>query len=321
MSATPKTYKNILKYGTQANYAALATKDADVLYFCTDTGKLYKGEVDFTNAVVFASTKTGLTNPIVGKTYFFADTGTVEAYDPAVPGWKTISYPLVTTIVDSAAGNDDVHVPSAKAVYDFVEAEIAEVVGGDMVKAVQQKVDASTSEAVEGTIQYVTGDDVAHDVQMTGVVTTPTYDASTRTFTFPVTGKSDVVVELGTDIFIDPTANNRYENGFIYLYLNDGSASSDPTELVIPVTGLVTDYFGNVTDTVTLSVNNSTHQVTADVNVRPDVAGSFTNALKISSTSGAQGLYVDLSDIEADIEQNTVDIAALAVATTAWGTF
>lgn len=317
--ATPKTYKNILKYGTQANYAALATKDADVLYFCTDTGKLYKGEVDFTNAIVFAASKTGVASPIIGKTYFFADTGTVEAYDPAVPGWKVISYPLVTTIVDSAAGNDDVHVPSAKAVYDFVEQEIAEVVGGDMVKSVQQKMNGSA--AVEGTIQYVTGDDVAHDVEMTGVVTTPTYDASTRTFTFPVTGKSDVVVELGTDIFIDPDANNRYEGGFIYLYLNDGSASTDPTELVIPVTGLVTDYFGNVTDTVTLSVNNSTHQVTADVNVRPDVAGSFTNALKISSTEGAKGLYVDLSDVEADIEQNEVDIAALAQATTVWGTF
>ena len=317
--ATPKTYKNILKYGTQAAYAALATKDADVLYFCTDTGKLYKGEVDFTNAIVFAPSKTGVASPIIGKTYFFADTGTVEAYDPAVPGWKVISYPLVTTIVDSAAGNDDVHVPSAKAVYDFVEQEIAEVVGGDMVKSVQQKMNEGT--AVEGTIQYVTGDDVAHDVEMTGVVTSPSYDASTRTFTFPVTGKQDFVVELGTDIFIDPDANNRYEGGFIYLYLNDGSASADPTELVIPVTGLVTDYFGNVTDTVTLSVNNSTHQVTADVNVRPDVAGSFTNALKISSTEGAKGLYVDLSEVEEAIEQNEVDIAALAQATTVWGTF
>ena len=317
--ATPKTYKNILKYGTQANYAALATKDADVLYFCTDTGKLYKGEVDFTNAIVFAASKSGVTSPIVGKTYFFADSGTVEAYDPAVPGWKVISYPLVTTIVDSAAGNDDVHVPSAKAVYDFVEQEIAEVVGGDMVKSVQQKMNGQT--AVEGTIQYVTGDDVAHDVEMTGVVTTPTYDAASRTFTFPVTGKSDVVVELGKDIFIDPQGNNRYEDGFIYLYLNDGTQSSDPTELVIPVTGLVTDYFGTQTDTVTLTVDNSTHEVTADVRVRPDVVGTFTNALKVSSTSGAEGLYVDLTDVEADIEQNEVDIAALAVATTSWGTF
>jgi len=319
MAVTPKTYKNILKYGTQAAYAAIATKDADVLYFCTDTGKLYKGEVDFTNSVVFAATKTGLANPVVGKTYFFADTGTVEAYDPAVPGWKTISYPLVTSIADSPAGNDDVHVASAKAVYDFVEAEIAEVVGGDMVKAVQQKTNEGV--AVEGTIQYVTGDDVAHDVEMTGVVTSPSYDAQTRTFTFPVTGKQDFVVELGTDIFIDPDANNRYEGGFIYLYLNDGSASADPTELVIPVTGLVTDYFGNVTDSVTLTVNNSTHQVTADVNIRPDVAGSFTNALKVSSAEGAKGLYVDLSVVDERIDQNEADIAALSQATTVWGTF
>ena len=327
MSVTPKTYANILKYGTQANYNALATKDANVLYFCTDTGKIYKGTVDFTDAIVFAASKDGVSAPIIGKTYVFADTGKVEAYNGTT--WTVLSYPLVTTIVDSASGNDDVHVPSAKAVYDFVEAEIEEATHGtDVVKAIRQKTTTEGQETVpvRGTFTYTTGDTVDHDVQLTGVVTKPSYNAADRTFTFPVAGEQDVVISLGTDIFIDPEANNRYENGYIYLYLNDGShkQSGEDTELAIPVTGLIVDYFGNTTDSITLTVDNSTHQVTADVNIRPDdvTPGSeFTNALKVSSTSGAKGLYVDLSATEEDIAQNAADIAALAAATTAWGTF
>ena len=34
------TYPKILKSGLYANYVALATKDTNVLYFCTDNGKL-----------------------------------------------------------------------------------------------------------------------------------------------------------------------------------------------------------------------------------------------------------------------------------------
>ena len=242
MSVSPATYANILKYGLQANYDALASKDSNVLYFCTDTKKIYKGAIDFTDSIVFASTKpeSGI---ISGKMYVFADTGTCEVYNAASAQWKVVSYPIVTTIVDDVSGNDDVHVPSAKAVYDFVEQEIAEATGGgNVVKSIRQKtiVDAEEQTVpVRGTFTYTTGDLVDHDVQLTGVVTKPSYEAATRTFTFPVAGESDVVVELGKDIFIDPEGNNRYENGYIYLYLNDGSQSSDPTELAIPVTGLI----------------------------------------------------------------------------------
>ena len=131
MAVEPKTYKNIMKYGLQASYDALVlagTTDADVLYFCTDTGKLYKGTVDFTDSVIFRANKTGLTAGLPGKVYLFADSGTTEVWDDtlATPAWRVISYPLITTIYDEddpsvTDTNDDVHVPSAKAVYDFVE--------------------------------------------------------------------------------------------------------------------------------------------------------------------------------------------------------
>ena len=51
------TIANILKAGLQAAYNQLETKDANTLYFCTDTGKMYKGEVDFTESVKVVATK------------------------------------------------------------------------------------------------------------------------------------------------------------------------------------------------------------------------------------------------------------------------
>jgi hypothetical protein len=66
-----------------------------------------------------------------------------------------------------------------------------------------------------------------------------------------------------------------------------------------------------------MSLNSSTHEFTADVVVRPDVAGTFTNALKVSTTAGAKGLYVDLGAIETDIYniQNLTPNSSTAVDT------
>ena len=282
----------ILYYGLQAAYDALATKDSDILYFCTDSKKIFKGTVEMTEQIRFAAAKSGVASPVSGKLYIFADTGTVEVYNGSA--WTVVSYPILKSIAGGEAGitasSTDVQVPSAKAVYEYVQG----IIGGDDVVT---EVSASTTD--EATIVVTKGDGSTEDVVVPGVVTTPSYDAETRTFTFPISDDADhpVVIELGKDIFIDPEANNRYENGNIYLYLNDGTQTTNPTELVIPVTALVTDYFGDDTDTISVNVDNTTHKVTADVRVRPDGDG-FNNLIKVSSTTGAVGIYFDRTQLD-----------------------
>lgn len=267
------TYPNILKYGLQASYDALATKDASVLYFCTDSKKIFKGDIDFTDSVIVAATKP-TTGIVAGKLYVLADAGTVEVYSGGA--WHVVSYPVATEI---KAGADDVHVATAKAVYDAIQAAIS----GDGV------VNAIAVADTEGTIKVTTnGKDT--EVAVHGVVTTPTYESATRKFTFPVVDGEDVVVELGKDIFIDPDGNNRYENGNIYLYLNDGETGKASTELVIPVTGLVKDYFGDDTATIAVDVDADTHKVTAKAILKAST-DTFTNSLM----SDEGGLYVDLA--------------------------
>lgn len=280
MAITPKTYPNILKYGLQASYNALATKDTNVLYFCTDTGKIYKGDVDFTNSVLVVTTKP--TTPVVGKVYVVGDTGTVEAYDGSA--WHVLSYP---TVAEITATSTDEQVPSAKAVYTFVTKLVSDLAGSEnTVSKIENKAET------EATIVYTTADGTTHDLVLAGVVTTPSYDATTRKFTFPVSDGNAVVVDLGKDVFINPNAQNGYnaETQEIWLYLNDGSGETEDTLIKVPAAGLVDIYTGETTATVTVSVSDD-NKISAVVNVKADSEG-FTNALKVDENGG---LYVDLS--------------------------
>lgn len=271
------TYNQILMAGTQANYDLIESKDANKLYFCTDTGKIYKGEIDFTNHVIAAANKPS--SPIAGKIYILADTGTVEVYVDSA--WKVLSYPVATTIDMSS---DDVHVASAKAVYDAIQEAIADVTGGStVVKEV-----AAGSEAAQLTVTK--GDNSTSTVTVPGVVTTPIWDAGQRKLTLPVTGGSAIEVNIGKDIFLDPDGASGYneENQTIELYLNNGTMISVPAaDLVDTVTGQDTQ-----TASVSVAANN-----TISVTVKLDPEG---NAI----VAGENGLKVDLSGYATTVAMN-----------------
>lgn len=408
-------YPKVLKIGTQAAYNAIASKDASVLYFTSDTRKLYKGALDFSEYARYVNTKPTATADLAkGCVYMMADSGNVEFYDGT--SWHVISLPSTTSFDGDTA--DDLHVPTTEAVKEYVLSVIggsedivsdvrattsddsslpgyvarggATITYGDdsqkviQIPGVATQLSAATNAAGQIVLAHTTGNDdtvtvpgvvtsvtgstgtsatidittsdgasaqavtvpgvvtgitaasgtgsegkfavatstgTHADVTVPGVFKAVSWDATTRVLTFTDTSGVSTgathVVDLGKDIFIDPEGNNRYENGNIYLYLNDGEGGT-PTEIVIPVTGLITDYFGDDTSSVQVNIDNTTHKVTADVIRRPDVAPSgndpgWENALKLSTTTGAVGLYVDLTDVEDNID-------ALAEAIT-WGTF
>ena len=309
-------YQKILLAGTQAEYDALATKDNTKVYFCTDSGKLYRGGVDFTNSMLVVTEKPQA--PLAGKIYFITSTNTVEAY--VGNAWKTFQMDYVTSVAGGGAGIDgdstDAQLATAKAVWEAIENYAT---SGDAVKGIAQTTvtdpETSVVTTVPGSLTITKTDDSTEVVNINGLLKTPVWDGVARTLTFPNTDGTSYVANIGKDIFIDPTANNRYENGNIYLYLNDGTQGSTATEIVIPVTSLITDYFGTDTDSISVDIDDTTHEVSARVNIRPDsaeVGSEFTNALKCN----ASGMYVDLSaytptsGIEALVE-STFGIAAM----------
>ena len=304
------TYNSILKYGTQAQYNALASKDETQLYFCTDTGKLYKGDTDFSVAVVKVASKPQ--TPIANRVYVITGTGTTEFFDGT--SWTVITPEVITAITSAST---DAQLPSAKAVWDLIQGIVT---GSDVVKSIALKQSGGT--VVPGTLAYVTGDDVSHDVALTGGVFNPTYDAESRTITLPRVGAQDLVIALGKDIFLDPTPGANYydpDTNEIVLTLNDGSAGHDATVIRIPVGGLIDTYTGGTTQDAVVSID-SNNEITVDLVIKPDVStpgSEWTNGLQ----STANGLVVDFTDLETDIaavdskaDDNATDIASLYTA-------
>ena len=117
------------KYGLQAKYDALVTRDEQTLYWCSDTRKLYKGNDDYSEAVRFTDDHTSLLIPARGILYveptgagwvFVKDVETDADVWKQVFGKGSTSGVTIVTVVDETS-TDDV-VPSAKAVYQALQA-------------------------------------------------------------------------------------------------------------------------------------------------------------------------------------------------------
>ena len=388
------TYTQILRAGTYEQYQALATKDSNLLYFCTDNGKLFKGEVDFTNNLVYQSSAPVVANAVPGKIYVDTTDGAMYALNAAGTAIITLGKaPLASSSGATTLDNTvtDSTVPTSLNVYLYGQDILAQAVGGSAVvkdvnagsadaqvvvtygddstsgvtvpgvvtglatgnggvvvtesdgstsavtvggvvtglaagsgagevvvtanaadgtsgtsavtvPGVVASVAASTSAEATVVITPTTG--AASNVLVPGVVTTPTWDNTSRTLTLPVSGTSTpVTVEIGKDLglesgYYDTTTKE------IVLVLND----PEETEIRVSVADLIDIYTGGSTDTATVSVSTS-NVITAAVKLDQATGNAIT---VVQGATG--GLRVDLSDVYDEI-------SALASATTAWGSF
>ena len=280
------SYNQIHRFGTQAQYDALETKNANYLYFTSDTHKLYKGTIDYTDSLISVSAvpATG----VAGKIYFESSTGQVKAY---VNGsWEVISYPISQSIDGSNAST--VVVPSEQAVVDYVESVVGDQ---SVVVDIDQKMNGST--AVAGTLVATMADASTFDINMAGLTVNPTWNSETRQLVLPVTQTDgttqNVTVDIGKDIFLDPGEGKNYfdpDTKEIVLTLNNGTATTDPTIIRIPAAALYNDYTGGDTSTASVSIDGTTHEITVDAKV-DSAAG---NAITVVNGEGG-GLRVDLS--------------------------
>ena len=263
-----------------------AVRDANKLYWCSDTRELYKGMDLYTEAVRIVSAVPA--TPAQGVLYVLP-TGEAKVFN----GTDTVT--VAKPYVDSSAGvltaaNTDDQVATAKAVYDTIVDAVSSatediVKGGALVNniistkagtvtvtkgeylqldagnatftagtnyfvksgdayVVDTTVDSSNFAAKVASGLYVSADET--DIVLKGVVVNPTYDNTTRTITLPYAdGTDSLVIRLGKDIFLDPSAQNKYNpaTGNIELYLNDGNGGS-PTMISIPASDLVDIYTG-----------------------------------------------------------------------------
>ena len=302
--ATPKDYSQILYVGTQADYEKAATvKDSYKLFFCTDTGKLYKGTVDFTDSIVVAAERPA--TPIIGKIYLISGTQTVETYRNNA--WQVLAYRdvLKSTLDDDTpvttidATSTDNQLASAKNVYLAIQ----EAIGGGTVVT-----NVSASSSADNTIIVTKGDGSTATVQPKGVVHSPTWNDTNRVLTIPIQGASDLVVNIGKDLVLE---SGHYDSTTheIVLVLND----AEQTEIRVAVGDLIDEYVGS-TDADGIDINISTASSGAStISATLHISSASNNGLSVES----DGLFVDTSDFATKDEATAALNAATAAQSTA----
>ena len=263
----------IFLFGTKANLPEI--RDPAILYFTTDTLELYKGMESYSQGYRQVISLPAI--PAIGVIYEL-ESGTKHIWNGTE--WKTVGWKNI----DSASGtvlltisNTDSETPSAKLVYDSIVAAVQEATsGGNVVNTV--------SSTAAGTITVTSGT-TNTDVELNSVLTSVEYDAVTRTISLTNSTLGTTNIELGKDIFIDPTADNKYNpiTKNIELWLNDGNGGT-PTLIEIPAVELVDIYTGGETNSVKVNVA-SNNEITADVKI------SATEGNKLSIAT--DGLYLD----------------------------
>ena len=117
-----ENYK-LVYHGNKAGLPAV--RDADSFYLTDDTRELYFGDKKYAEGVRLYTNAAGKpATPAEGVLYVNTDTGVGEVYNGSV--WTVVIKGYATSI---GAGADDTTVPTSKAVKDYTDAKVAEVVG------------------------------------------------------------------------------------------------------------------------------------------------------------------------------------------------
>lgn len=323
---------------TAAEYYGAGSRDAEKLYFLSDTHEIYKGDIPFTEAVIMVDDATGgfdtalqaITNPARRKIYMSQTTMEGRIYNGT--SWQT-----VIRAVDTAVTNSSNNLITSGAVATYVAAEIAKITGGEgFVKNITYTPGTATL--------AITGGEGEPSIQLSGLGVSLKYTAETGAIQLQdVTGApvgSAINIDLERfvsaaaydntkkEIILAFTDVTKIDTGASYEY--PGTMPADPTEgtacrataegepkwyvyhssawaeipeeetpLVIAVGDLVDTYTAANTDTITMTV--SSNQFSANVKID---STKGTNLL----TSSSNGLYVapiDLSSYMALVDGAT----------------
>lgn len=333
---------------TAAEYAAGAgSRSADKLYFLSDTHEIYKGDIPFTEAVVFVDDTTGgfdtalggIANPARNRIYMSKTTMEGRVHNGTE--WKT-----VIRAIDAAVTTDSTNLITSGAVATYVAAEIAKVTTGTgFVKSIAYNSGNKTLSVVGGE-----GD---ASLQLAGLGVSLTYDAGTGAVQLQdVTGaaigsainldlerfvsaaaydssKKEIILAFTDVAKIDTGASYAYPDTMPespteglacratvedetkwYVYQDSAWAEipADETPLVIAVGDLVDTYTATNTNSITMTV--SSNQFSADVKID---STKGQNLLTVSEN----GLYVapvDLSTymalVDSAVENNIASFDA-----------
>ena len=254
----------LFKSGTYAQYAGLASKNDNTIYFID--GQIFKGNVAYTDQVVVVS---ALPQTLVaGKVYVNTTDKSVTYYDGTT---STVVIPeTVGTIGDATP---DADLANVKAIKDFVAAELAKIPAAvdytvtitDEAAGTGEKTKQTLKQGASGseqTIGTIVVPDLKMEVKATpndGYLKTYQFTYGTGT-TFEVDIPRDLVVTAGEVIVVSDDAPVTGLTNGTYLKLTIANQS---TPVYINTNSLVDVYTGKaVTDGVSVTISD-TNEISA----------------------------------------------------------
>lgn len=257
MDAT--TYTKLLRCGSYADYLLIESKDANVLYFCQDNGKLFKGTVDFSNSFVAVTSSTIPTaaNAVPGLVYYETDTETFKTKignDLVTLGNPIDAVGDGTTHTLSSSSSDS-EVPSSKNVWLYGQAIKAEVEGGsDVVKNVG-------AGATAAGLVVTKGDDSTAGVTVPGVIVSAAAGSTAGQIVF--TDSSDTTSGVVVGGVVKSVAAGATAGSLV---ITDTADATSAVNIVLPsLDGLVKSVAADATTAGSLIVtagDDSTSRVT-----------------------------------------------------------
>jgi len=234
----------IFRYGTRAQYNALTIKNENTVYWLTDTGELFRGNIDFTKMAREVTDLPTTSQAAQGVIYVVnpGEGADINSYIFNGTSFTPLSKEYARTLNETST---HATVPTSKAVVDYVQ----------LVK--QELIDEM--------------DDMVKGVDFDGMVSNPTYEEETRTITLPVLGKPDLVIALGKDLVVE-SGGYDYDEKEIVLTLTNGDVVKIPVADIIPVFDFID------TDTIipTINYDTATKRTSVRLNVKLDPASDNT---------------------------------------------
>ena len=247
---------------TATQYAGLATKNDNALYFLTDANRIYKGASPFTHPVQAVTDF-----PATGETgTLYIKTGTYEAKIWNGTAMATVSLPVATAI---AGDSTDAQLATALAVKNYIDGQIADVSAG-VTGAVANVSYNATNKSL--SVQKGTGEPVV--TALAGLFDDVSYNGSTGVLSFTTNGGTAKTVNLPVENFL-AAASFDQATSILTLTLTDGTTAT------VNLGDLVDVYSGGATSTNAVTVTN----------------GVISAAAKVSAETGniveakADGLY------------------------------
>ena len=290
---------NLVKFmsGSSASFAALGTKDDNTLYFLNDTKQIYKGEHLYSKSFEVVSilpTSGGVKDVLYVETstkklHIWNGSSFVEALDAFVT-------------IDTEVKETGANAVSGKAVYDFVSAEINAITGGTSNVFVSSIVEDNS--AIGQFTVNKGAESTTVKVKLDGLAQAPSYDRTSRTFSFPIIGGDAVEIDLGKDLVVNSGTYDTATQDIVLTLVNDDT-------IRIPVGHLVDIYTGSEDESgaVKITIDNDTNKVKATVNVDGITIKKDNGVLKADFSTLALKSVVE--DLAKDVAANKTAIENL----------